>query len=66
MNTLLPFDPKTARKVLTLTNDIITTEKITTIMITHNMRDAIKYGTRLIMMYDGKIILMLKVKKNQN
>ena len=54
------LDPKTARKVLTLTNDIITTEKITTIMITHNMRDAIKYGTRLIMMYDGKIIFDVK------
>lgn len=50
------LDPKTARKVLTLTDEIISQEKLTTIMITHNMKDAIKYGNRLIMMYEGKII----------
>ena len=54
------LDPKTAKKVLTLTNDIVTKEKMTTIMITHNMRDAIRYGNRLIMMYNGKIIFDVK------
>lgn len=54
------LDPKTAKKVLTLTNDIVKEQNITTIMITHNMRDAIRYGNRLIMLYDGKIIFDIK------
>lgn len=51
------LDPKTAAKVLELSCKIIEEHQIATMMITHNMRDAIKYGNRLIMMYDGKIIL---------
>lgn len=51
------LDPKTAQKVLELSNTIIEEHQITTMMITHNMRDAIKYGNRLIMMYEGKILL---------
>ena len=51
------LDPKTAKVVLNLTNEIVTKQKITTLMITHNMRDAIKYGDRLIMMYGGKIVM---------
>ena len=54
------LDPKTARIVLEITEKIVTENKITTIMITHNMRDAIKYGDRLIMMYGGKIIYDVK------
>ena len=50
------LDPKTANLVLTLTNEIVEKDHITTIMITHNMRDAINYGNRLIMMDQGKII----------
>ncbi len=50
------LDPKTASLVLNLTNEIIESDKITTLMITHNMRDAINYGNRLIMMDQGKII----------
>ena len=50
------LDPKTAKKVLDLTNQIVTEHNLTTIMITHNMKDAIKTGNRLIMMNDGKII----------
>lgn len=51
------LDPLTARKVLDLTNEIVNEEKLTTLMITHNMKDAIRIGNRLIMMYEGKIIL---------
>ena len=51
------LDPKTAKKVLNLTEKIVNNEKITTLMITHNMRDALKYGNRLIMLSDGKIIV---------
>lgn len=51
------LDPKTAAKVLDLTTKIVEKDKLTTLMITHNMKDALKYGNRLIMMMDGKIIL---------
>jgi putative ABC transport system ATP-binding protein len=50
------LDPKTAHTVMELTNQIVTEKKIPTLMITHNMKDAIRYGNRLIMMSDGKII----------
>ena len=51
------LDPKTAAKVLDITEKIVSEEKITTLMITHNMRDAIRYGNRLIMMHQGQIIV---------
>ena len=51
------LDPKTAKIVLNITEKIVTENKITTLMITHNMRDAIKYGNRLIMLDAGKVVL---------
>ena len=51
------LDPKTALKVLELANKIVNEKKLTTIMITHNMNDAIKYGNRLIMMSHGQIVV---------
>ncbi|MDD6128211.1 MAG: ATP-binding cassette domain-containing protein, partial [Veillonellaceae bacterium] len=50
------LDPKTAEKVLSLTESIVAKQHLTTLMITHNMRDALKYGNRLIMMFEGKIL----------
>lgn len=50
------LDPKTAKLVLSITDRVVKESKITTLMITHNMKDAIDYGTRLIMMKEGKII----------
>ena len=50
------LDPKTAAKVLKLTETIVAENNLTTIMITHNMRDAIHYGNRLVMMHEGQII----------
>ena len=50
------LDPKTAAKVLTLSEKIVEENHLTTLMITHNMKDAIKYGNRLIMMHEGHII----------
>ncbi len=50
------LDPKTAKKVLDLTQEIVAEHNLTTIMITHNMKDAIAIGNRLVMMNDGKII----------
>ena len=51
------LDPKTAAKVLDTTERIIQRDQLTTLMITHNMRDAIAHGNRLIMMYDGRIVV---------
>lgn len=51
------LDPKTASKVLEITNNIVESNSLTTLMITHNMHDAITHGNRLIMMNAGKIIL---------
>ncbi|MFI3257957.1 MAG: ATP-binding cassette domain-containing protein [Spirochaetales bacterium] len=50
------LDPKTAKRVLDLTEEIITRDNLTTFMVTHNMRHAIHYGNRLIMMHEGNII----------
>jgi len=54
------LDPKTAAKVLAATDLIVEKDNLTTIMITHNMKDAIAHGNRLVMMNDGKIILDIK------
>ena len=51
------LDPKTAAKVLEITDRIVNENKLTTLMITHNMRDAIDHGNRLIMMHEGRIIV---------
>ena len=51
------LDPKTAAKVLEITDRIVEENHLTTLMITHNMRDAIKYGNRLIMMHEGRVIV---------
>lgn len=50
------LDPKTAKKVLSLTEEIVNEQNLTTLMITHNMKDAIQIGNRLIMMHEGRII----------
>ncbi|MCD8082752.1 MAG: ABC transporter ATP-binding protein [Clostridiales bacterium] len=50
------LDPKTARKVLDLTQEMVEEQSLTTLMITHNMKDAIQMGNRLIMMHEGNII----------
>ena len=51
------LDPKTAAKVLDLTEEIVAREGLTTLMVTHNMRDAIRLGNRLIMMHEGRVIV---------
>ena len=60
------LDPKTAAKVLHLTNKIVSENNLTTLMITHNMHDAITYGNRLIMMHEGKILIDVKGEEKQN
>ena len=59
------LDPKTAAKVLEITERIVKENNLTTVMITHNMRDAIRYGNRLIMMHEGKIIVDVSGEEKQ-
>ena len=60
------LDPKTALKVLTLSAKIVEENHLTTMMITHNMKDAIKYGNRLIMMYEGHVIYDVRGEEKKN
>lgn len=60
------LDPKTAAKVLELSDKIIAENNLTALMVTHNMKDAIAHGNRLIMMWDGKIILDIKGEEKKN
>ena len=57
------LDPKTASQILTLTSEIIASQELTTMMITHNMRHAITFGNRLIMLHQGRVILDVKGEK---
>lgn len=59
------LDPKTAKIVLDITDQVVTENKLTTLMITHNMKDAIKYGNRLIMLNNGHIVLDIKGEEKQ-
>ncbi len=59
------LDPKTAAKVLELSDKFILEGSLTALMVTHNMRDAIKHGNRLIMMYDGRVILDIRGEEKQ-
>ncbi len=60
------LDPKTAAKVLDITERIVSSNNLTTIMITHNMRDAIRLGNRLIMMHEGKVIYDVSGEEKKN
>ncbi len=60
------LDPKTANKVLQLTDEIIRRDKLTTLMVTHNMRNAIEFGNRLIMMDAGIIVADFAGKEKQS
>ena len=51
------LDPRTAAKVLELSDRIVSEHQLTTMMVTHNMKDAIAHGNRLIMMHDGRVVL---------
>ncbi len=60
------LDPKTAAKVLEVTQRFVERDNLSTLMITHNMRDAIAYGNRLIMMYDGEVLLDVSGEEKKN
>ncbi len=60
------LDPKTARKVLDITETVVAKDNLTTIMITHNMADAIRVGNRLIMMHEGQVVVDVKGEDKKN
>ena len=60
------LDPKTAAKVLDATDRIVGEDQLTTLMITHNMKDAIVHGNRLIMMYEGHVIYDVAGEEKKN
>ena len=59
------LDPRTAKKVLSLTEEIVTEERLTALMVTHNMKDALRLGNRLIMMHEGRIIYDVRGEENK-
>ena len=60
------LDPKTAAKVLKITDKLVSENNLTTLMITHNMHDAITYGNRLIMMHEGQIVVDVRGEQKKN
>ena len=60
------LDPKTAKKVLELTEEFIKKDKLTAFMVTHNMNDAISYGNRLIMMKEGNVVYDVRGEEKKN
>lgn len=60
------LDPKTAAKVLEITDKIVKRDDLTTLMITHNMKDAIAHGNRLIMLNEGRIVLDISGEEKKN
>jgi putative ABC transport system ATP-binding protein len=60
------LDPKTASQILNLTQEIVAQQNLTTLMITHNMKHAISFGNRLIMLHQGRILLDLQGREKEN
>ena len=60
------LDPKIAELIMELTDKIVREKQLTTIMVTHNLRYAVEYGNRLVMMHDGKVILDKKGEEKEN
>jgi putative ABC transport system ATP-binding protein len=60
------LDPKTAQTVLELTEMVVKREEMTTMMVTHNMEQALRHGNRLIMMHKGRIIVDINQKQKAN
>lgn len=60
------LDPKTAELIMHLTNQIVREKKLTTIMVTHNLRYAVEYGNRLIMMHQGEVVFDKREEEKSN
>jgi putative ABC transport system ATP-binding protein len=60
------LDPKTAQKVMDLTQKIVEENNLTTVMVTHNMQQAIKYGNRMVMLHEGKVQFDIQGQEKKN
>jgi putative ABC transport system ATP-binding protein len=60
------LDPKTAHQILDLTNQIVEEQKLTTLMVTHNMRQALAFGNRLVMLHQGEVIMDVDGEEKRN
>jgi putative ABC transport system ATP-binding protein len=60
------LDPKTAQKVMDLTQKIVGENNLTTVMVTHNMQQAIKYGNRMVMLHEGKVQFDIQGQEKKN
>ena len=60
------LDPKTSAKIMEITNEVVKEKNITTLMVTHNMKHALEFGNRLIMMHEGKVIVDVKGKEKDD
>jgi len=60
------LDPKTAAKVLQITDQIVSENHLTTVMVTHNMKDAIEHGNRLIMLHEGRVVVDISGEEKKN
>ena len=60
------LDPKTAQKVLSISSKLVEENHITTLMITHNMEDALRYGNKTMIMKDGEIIALIEGERRKN
>ena len=60
------LDPKTSARIMEITNEVVKEKKITTLMVTHNMKYAIESGNRLLMMHNGNIIIDVKGKEKKS
>lgn len=60
------LDPKSSERVMMLTDKLVKANEITTLMVTHNLRFAVQYGNRLVMMHEGKAVLDIKGEEKEN
>ena len=60
------LDPKSSERVMMLTDKLVKANKITTLMVTHNLRFAVEYGNRLVMMHEGNAVLDIKGEEKAN
>ena len=60
------LDPKTSVKIMNITRDVIKENNVTTLMVTHNLKSAIEYGNRLIMIHEGKIVIDINRSEKKN
>jgi len=60
------LDPKSSETLMEITDKIVKEKNLTTLMVTHNLRFAIEYGTRLVMMHEGRCVLDIKGEEKKN